>query len=105
MSDDLLAKLERMAARGTEHEREVAKTKIEALAGRLPPPPPRPPTAVAAAGGIDPEDQWWEDIMGWSGAGFPTGTGFTANGTSSTVNTQFGANVTFTFRSGENQSW
>lgn len=40
----LRQKLEAMAARGTEHEREIAREKLAAMGEQ--PPPPRPPTST-----------------------------------------------------------
>lgn len=87
-----------MAARGTPHEREVARAKIDAIGRR--PPPPRPPTAV---GWIDPDDEWWSAVMGWSGAGFPTGTTFTAGTATGTVTAQrYDAYVVFHTQEAQN---
>lgn len=60
----LRQKLEAMAERGTEHEREVARTKLEAMG----PPPPPPPTRNAAA--MPP----WNDGDGWMTFTGPDGT-------------------------------
>ncbi len=99
MTDDLIAKLRRMAERGTPHEAEVAREKLLVMAGRGGI-PPRRPAAPAGAPAPDPG----EGIGGWFAEGMRDwrmrNRGTTAAWAS--VSTNSSANVHVTFTGGRN---
>jgi len=69
----LREKLQAMAERGTEHEREIAQTKLDAMGAG---PPRRPPTAVGAAG--LPADDWTVSGTTWTAASATMWTGYSS---------------------------